>query len=201
MSSAAEATPQVHRLFFAIRPDAAAAAVAAQLTEQAVAAHGLGGRPVEAERLHVTLHWLHDHPGVPSAMIAAATQAGDAIEAGPFGVGFDRLESFGDARRGGPLVLSGQAGLGPLRRFQRELAAAMVDAGIGACARGGFRPHMTLLYERTRVAAQAVEPVRWTVDELLLVDSLLGRHRHVVLARWPLARSRDGRPRRECRPG
>jgi 2'-5' RNA ligase len=43
----------VHRLFFAIQPDAAAAA------------NHLSGKPQQAERLHVTLHWLRDHAGLP----------------------------------------------------------------------------------------------------------------------------------------
>jgi 2'-5' RNA ligase len=34
--------------------------------------------------------------------------------------------------------------------------------------------------------ARAVEPIRWTVREFVLVHSLLGQTRHVPLARWSL---------------
>ena len=43
-----------------------------------------------------------------------------------------------------------------------------------------------MLYDDRLVAWQAVEPVRWTVREFVLMHSLLGQHRHVPLARWPL---------------
>jgi 2'-5' RNA ligase len=186
-SAASGSTTQVHRLFFAIRPDAAAATAAAELTRTVCAHRGLASRPLDAERLHVTLHWLQDHAGLPAEVVAAARRAG-AVAGGEaaFAVAFDTLESFGDARRGGPLVVSGGAGLEALRRFQRCLAAAMVDAGIGNCVRDGFRPHMTLRYDKAHVAPEPVAPIRWTVDELMLVDSLVGRHRHVVLGQWPL---------------
>ena len=47
-------------------------------------------------------------------------------------------------------------------------------------------PHVTLLYDDVLVEERAVEPIRWTVREFVLVHSLLGQTRHVPLARWPL---------------
>ena len=185
--AASSSTTQVHRLFFAIRPDAAAATAAAELTRIACASRGLASRPLDAERMHVTLHWLQDHAELPAEVVAAAKRAGTVAGGeAAFPVAFDKLESFGDARRGGPLVISGGAGLKALRRFQRCLSAAMVDAGIGSYVRRGFRPHMTLRYDKAQVAPEPIAPIRWTVDELVLVDSLVGRHRHVVLGQWPL---------------
>jgi 2'-5' RNA ligase len=45
---------------------------------------------------------------------------------------------------------------------------------------------MTLLYGRGATVHQAIEPVAWTVRELVLVHSFLGETRHEVLGRWPL---------------
>jgi 2'-5' RNA ligase len=36
------------------------------------------------------------------------------------------------------------------------------------------------------VARRAIEPITWTVNEFVLVRSLVGQGRHEVLARWPL---------------
>lgn len=180
---------EVHRLFFAVRPDAAAASAAAALADALRARHGLTGRPLARERLHVTLHFLGDHAELPPELVDGARAAGRGVETAPFEVVFDRAESFGRGRRGGPLVLTGSAGNPRLCRFREELGAAMTTAGIGQDTRRDFRPHLTLLYDERPVAPQAVAPIRWAVQELLLVHSLVGRSRHTVLDRWPLRRS------------
>ena len=50
-----------------------------------------------------------------------------------------------------------------------------------------FTPHVTLLRDRHRVPEQRIEPIEWTVRELVLVHSLIGRPAHRHLARWSLA--------------
>ena len=104
----------------------------------------------------------------------------------PFDVVFDRVESLGNASHGGPLVLAGAAALAALRQFQRALAAAMTDAGIGGYVRSSFRPHVTLLYDDKYVAPHPIPPIGWAVNELVLVHSVVGKSRHIVLGRWPL---------------
>lgn len=43
-----------------------------------------------------------------------------------------------------------------------------------------------LLYDPQGIAEHAIEPIRWTAREFVLVHSLLGRSRHVPLGRWAL---------------
>lgn len=183
----ADAMTQVHRLFYAIQLDAAVAGQAIAVREALRAEQGLAGRVVAAERLHVTLHWLQDHAGaVPESLMSAALRAGGMVEEEPFAVAFDTIGSLGDSADPGPVVLTGGAGLKPLRRLQRALAAAMTDAGIGRFVRQRFKPHVTLLYEVGFVERRKILPVSWTVGELALVDSLVGRGQHIVRGRWPL---------------
>ena len=181
-----DATTQVHRPFFAVRPDAQAQAVAIGLAQQLGAEHGLTGKPIPMDRQHVTLHWLQDHTSLSPELVAAAMAAGAGVDMAPFDVVFDRVQSLGDASHGGPLVLTGAAGLAALRRFQRVLAAGMTDAGIGRYVRSRFKPHLTLRYDHQYVAPQPIRPIRWTVSELVLIDSLVGKSQHIVLGRWPL---------------
>jgi 2'-5' RNA ligase len=182
--------PQLHRLFFAIFLDADTAAVAVEQARQLRLQHQLRGRVQPAERLHVTLHWLRDHEVLPQGLLRAAKTAGGraADGAAPFDVLFDRVESLGEANGPGkrPLVLAGSKGLAALRGFQRLLGGAMSDAGIGRYARSAFKPHVTLLRDETFVAAHPVRPLRWTVRELVLIDSWQGLGRYDVLGRWPL---------------
>jgi 2'-5' RNA ligase len=185
----------MHRLFFAAQPDADSAAAAIAVAQRARAEHGLTGKLIPAERLHITLHWLQDHPEVPEDLIAAAQVAGRNLDTAPFDVVFDKLQSLGGPGEGRPVVLAG-TGLADLRKFQRALAATMTDAGIGRYVRAStsFRPHVTLLYDDKYLPSRAIPPIRWAVRELVLVDSLVGEGRHLVRARWPLTSSQAGFP-------
>lgn len=149
------------------------------------------GRPLPAkgvvaiERLHVTLQPVGTHVGdVAPALLAAAMRAADGIDLAPFELVFDRLGTL-DGSPGG-LALTSGADMAALRKLQRALAAGMTDAGLGAHVRSSFRPHVSLLYAEQYFAREAIAPIRWQVDELVLIDSHLGRASHGVLARWPL---------------
>jgi RNA 2',3'-cyclic 3'-phosphodiesterase len=59
----------------------------------------------------------------------------------------------------------------------------MARKGFRYLAKEDFTPHVTLLYAERSVEAYPIEPVWWTVNEFVLIQSM---HRHVHLARWPL---------------
>lgn len=172
------------RLFFALFPDPPAARQIEMLAQRLRRTHGLTGKPTAAPRLHVTLVFLGDHVGLPPDLVALASQVADRLEAPATEVRFDRVESF-RRRRGLPLVLRSGTG-GELVVLQRVLKAALQEVGLARDSRPVYTPHLTLLRDDRCLAAQAVEPIAWTAREFVLVDSLLGRSRHVVLARWPL---------------
>ncbi len=177
---------RLHRLFFALRPTPGAVQAIVAARQQVCERLGLKGRPVAAERLHVTLHWLADHDEFPQALCDAASAAAASLVAEAFDVGFDQVGSIGGARDPGPLVLSGGENLAALRRFQRALGGEMKAAGIGHYARSHFKPHVSLLYPGVHVAREAIAPLEWRVDELLLIDSHVGEGVHELLGRWPL---------------
>ena len=172
-------------LFFAVYPDAAAAARITTLAQELRTEHGLKGKPHVASRLHITLHHLGNHAGLPQLLVSAANEAAAEVAAAPFVVGLDRVASFRRAVRL-PLVLRGGDGVDALVAFQQLLGAALKKAGLAPWVHPQFTPHLTLLYDNQCVAEQWVDPVVWTVREFVLVRSLLGRSQHVPLARWPL---------------
>jgi 2'-5' RNA ligase len=173
------------RLFFAIFPDAEAAARIAALARQLQLAHGLKGQPLQTARLHVTLHHLGDFAGVPPDTVARACDAALAVAMPPFDVSFDRAASFRKPRNC-PFVLQGSEGVAAVTAFQQALGAAMKNVGLARSVESRFTPHVTLLYDDRCVAEQAIEPVAWTAREFVLVHSLIGRSLHVPLGRWPL---------------
>lgn len=174
------------RLFLAVYPDAQAATRIAALARQLRERHGLRGNPIAAERLHVTLHHLGNYAGVPDDVVRMAGAAAARVASASFGIGFDRAASFAARRGKCPFVLLGEDGVQSVTTLQRQIGEAMKASGLARHVEARFTPHLTLLYDELVVAGHDIEPIHWHVREFALVHSLLGRSRHVVLARWPL---------------
>lgn len=126
------------------------AGVAAALRQ----AHGLTGRPLLPNRLHVPLHDLGKHAELPTEIVSSVRQAADALTFPAFDVVFDHALSFPSS---GTYVLGGGAGCEALTAFQKSLGAALKDREVRF--KSGFTPHMTLLYDRHPVAQHPIEPL------------------------------------------
>lgn len=166
------------QLFLAILPVADAAAQIYRLACALNRAHQFDGNIIEPERLHVSLFSLGGERDLRAACEAAAE-----VRMPPFEVLFDRSASFQGKPGNRPLVLVGDDGLERLRTFRRTLGVAMAWKGLGYLTKKDFTPHVTMLYAERDVEEYPVEPIRWTVNEFVLIHSL---HGHVHLARWPL---------------
>ncbi len=175
-----------HSVFFAVVSDAADAArlhAQAGLLDRRL---GVGGRALEADRLHVSLHAVGAWVDVrPDADIARWCRAAATVRCAPFEVVFDRVATFGG--EGNPLVFkaSDDAGVAGLLALHQALGIVLANAGE-RIKRQRIAPHMTQSYRGKRVAETAIEPVRWRAHELVLIDSHVGAHRHEAIARWPL---------------
>jgi 2'-5' RNA ligase len=175
-----------HALFFAA---VASAAGTASLHERAGLIDqqfGIGGRPLEAERLHVSLFAVGAYLDVrPDMDIARWCRAGAAVRCLPAEIVFDRVASFGG--EGNPLVFKSadDVGVAGLLALHQALGIELANTGE-RIKRQRIRPHMTMSYRGKRIAETAIEPVRWQLHELVLVDSHVGAHRHDVIGRWPL---------------
>lgn len=175
------APAQPDRLFFAVRLPHDAASQAADLCRRLRAQHSLSGSEVRADRLHITLHWLGDYQGLPPDIVASALMAGGLVKVPPFDVVMNRVQSYLD----GGLVLSG-SNVAPLRDFQKRLGDAMDSTGIGRLKRTTFKPHVTLLYNNHPIEHTPVTPIWWTVHDFVLIHSLQGQSRHIILGDWQL---------------
>lgn len=177
-------------LFFAVMPEPAAARRITTLAEELRREHALHGDALRPERFHVSLLFLRFVDrlhGPPRWVVAAASRAASGIAMPAFDVRFDGVCSFGrgqDGRR--PLVLRGDDGLSSLHALRRTLYERLRAEGVTARTRSAFNPHITLLRDNRVVAPQAVDPITWTVRELVLIHSLSGRGEYRFLGRWPL---------------
>jgi len=186
-------TGATDRLFFAVYPDAAAAAALLERAEALRVRHGLRGRSFAPSRLHVTLHFVGDHAGLPAALVETACASASSVRAPAFDIGVDRAASFVRRPRNRPFVLLvAEAQSAGVRRLQAALGDAMQHAGLGRHVDTRFTPHLTLMYDDAAVEPEPVDPVSWTVREFRLMHSRIGRGQHEVLARWPLERAGAG---------
>lgn len=177
-----KATAQArHTWFFALRPVAKDAAGIRADADALMAAHRITGKPVAAERLHVTLELVgHD---VGPSVVEAAMQAADTLHRPAIEVCFDAAMTF--SAPSGPFVLVGTKGLDGVRELRTALACAMAERGFSPLR--NFEPHMTLGYDpRHRAARFSIAPVAFRAGELVLVKSHIGFSRHEVLHTWPL---------------
>lgn len=75
----------------------------------------------------------------------------------------------------------------PPEAFNRLQHTLLTRLGADPASWRAIRPHVTLGYGGFSGATRPIDPIGWTADRLLLVESLAGEGRHVVHASWPLA--------------
>jgi RNA 2',3'-cyclic 3'-phosphodiesterase len=172
---------QRHSIFFAILPDRVAAASIGQLQRDLRNDFGLTGPAIPSERLHVSVYGFGAFLARPDVLIERAASAAASVRLSPFDIVFDQVCSFGCASTA-PLVLIGEgaAGVGALAQ---EIAGALMSARKAPPV---FVPHLTLLYDARRVPRTPISPIRWTVSEFVLINSVRGNGRHDLLGHWRL---------------
>ena len=165
------------RLFFAVWPGPAAAR---ELASVGASLAGIaGGKPVPAEKIHMTLAFLGslDDDAAGNAAAAAAGVKGASIA-----MAIDSVGSFRRARVGwaAPSAPSPE-----LAALQAALADALRSRGFELEERA-FTPHATLVRKIARAIPRApMPPVEWRSPMLTLVRSA-GDGRYEVMESWSL---------------
>ncbi|MCW6534948.1 2'-5' RNA ligase family protein [Sphingomonas lycopersici] len=78
-----------------------------------------------------------------------------------------------------------------MRAFRRSLIRHLARSGLILPTRR-FNPHVTLAYGQDSDHRVTIDPIGWTVDELLLIRS--GDGRHVPFGRWSLIQRQPNLP-------
>ena len=137
--------------------------------------------PARGSRLlHVTLASLFDLHHAPPEWLPAVVAALDAFEGSSFPFAFDRIEE----RRA--VTLRTRAPLAEARAFQaaliRHLAARRAPMMLGTTP----VPHLTINYRGDGLGAQSIAPIGWRVEEVVLIESVVGKTTHVEHGHWSL---------------
>lgn len=137
-----------------------------------------GGRP--AELTHVTLLPFADLVHERADFVPDLLETMRGFEEEAFHVGFNR-------------IVEGQCVTLRARRVQKA-AGIFQERLVEFLERRGFeafekppKVHLTINYRRDGQGNEAIRPIEWCVDEVLLIESIHGQARHVVHGRWPLS--------------
>lgn len=158
-------------LYLMAKPPADLARKMDQLRRKHALAHGYDWR-----RFHITLVPFGDIRALSEPDLAQIRQVAGSMPSEPFEVCFDRI-------RGNALVGRNTASL---RQFQRELVRRLTARGLFV-PDYAFEPHVSLAYAEWQPRNIPIEPIRWTFDEFLLVNSV-HRKGHKLLGEWTLRR-------------
>lgn len=168
------------RLFFALCPDEALRDALVEGTRPVV--RRIGGRPMAAENLHITLVFLGN---VNGAQQACAEAVGDSVRAAPFELVLDR---YGYFPRPQVFWLGPCAQPPMLLGLVKDLTAGLVACGYRPEARP-YHAHLTLARKVRPPAAEFTAPgLTWAAAEFCLVESLStpAGVRYPILRRWAL---------------
>jgi len=169
-----EAVP-IDRLFLGVFPDKPAQSAIEKVVRRMLREYGLRGSPLRASRYHVTLHHLGDYAGLTADICDAALASIARIAAPALDITLDRAASF-DVPPMHPFVLRCAEAETNMHPLWRESRTHLASAGFSHWLERDFTPHLTLLYdERLMAVPVPIEPITWTVREVVLVHSLLGR--------------------------
>jgi len=177
----------IHRLFFALRPDADVARRIEIAAAAIRASERVRGRWVQASKHHLTLHFLGNHVERPASLIDRARIAARQVRLSPFEIELERVETFG-ARRQSPCVVRCSSGSDcSLERLRAKLGDALAEAGLAEWLEQRFTPHVTIAYVDGRLNEPIEIPtIAWRVQDFALVESHGAATQHEVLEQWPL---------------
>ena len=173
---------RTHTLFFAVLPPVSDLPFIERRARTLLVQHGLTGKPIRMDRKHVTLLSLGSYAAaVPQDLVDAASGVAVALTMPSFEVMFDRALSF---KGSGAFVLTGDDATAPITAFRGALDRALAQAGLRT--RPSNNAHMTLAYDDRHVTEHRIEPLCFTVEAFVLIDSLVGQGVHRHLGHWPL---------------
>ncbi len=174
---------QIHRLFFALMPEASVRARIESAAAGVAASQHLRARMIRPARYHATLHFLGDHPMLREDIARAAIDAAGKVQAAPFDLVLDSASGFHG--REPPCVLRCTQIPPALQALWEDLRDAMFRAGLGAHLSRSFTPHVTFAYSRGALPQPTpVEPITWRVDGFSLLHSVVGGGDYEVLDAW-----------------
>ncbi len=185
--SSVSAPAPFNDIFLAILPDQETSHYLAALTTKLQNQYRLRGNPRPMDHLHITLYDLGRFRDLPTPLIESISRACDAIARNTmaFEITLNQAISFCRKTAPHPLVLEGEfAANVPVLTLHEQLLKLLKTPTGKEFKTELFRPHLTLSYGEALPNSVSVEPIVWTVREMVLINSVQGRTQHEHLAKW-----------------
>jgi RNA 2',3'-cyclic 3'-phosphodiesterase len=132
-------------------------------------------------RLHMTLCAIHEGGPPDPEMFERVDRAIQGLDLSACWIGLRRLVSNPVAAT---LFTAGRQR--DLRKMRKILVDALIAHDVPVLRPGAFRPHVTLGYGPAWEGQALIEPICWLAQEIVLVDSHVGKTLHRHIARWTL---------------
>jgi RNA 2',3'-cyclic 3'-phosphodiesterase len=182
----------VRNVFFALKPGGTVADSIVAAAHAITSIHSdSAGRALKRHRLHMTMLYIGSYISVPEQTIEHALKVGDDLVASAFDLPLDIAGSFRNHDLTWWLGCSqAPVALGALHR--------QLYTGLGLSREkpsGGqmFTPHVSIVSNNRQVLPTApIAPIHWHVDELCLIDSVMGESNFRILKTWKLGERADG---------
>lgn len=179
---------QEKNFFFAVMPIPPAREEIASRRVTVCREHGLVGKPLDPERLHISLHNIGDHRLRPATIEVAQRAAARAAQTTPpFEVTFDQMARFGGRFKGQALALCTEQSQPGLDALSWNLAKMLAEYRFPDHSGRKLNAHVTTMYGETPPTPIAVPAVSWTAAEFVLIESLVGQSIYREHGRWLLA--------------
>jgi 2'-5' RNA ligase len=182
--------------FFALLPDGPARAAIAGVGDRFRKSHRVGGSPVGADSLHLTLCPMGRPERLRQPLESALLAAAGEVRAQGFMATLDSAMRF-SARDGQfPFVLCADgATTEAALNLRKAVAAAQVRVGLQVSGVSSFLPHVTMLHgHAVDPIEESITAIRWRVSEFVLIRSFFGQSRYAVIGSWPLAAPPEPEP-------
>ena len=185
-------TDSLRNVFFALRPDESVADSIIAAADALADMHGsTSGRRLKRHRLHLTLLYLDTFPTIPETYLRHAIEAGDEIAASPFDVSLDMAGSFRNNTI--PWWIGCSNVPAPLMTLHRQLYTGMRMRGEKARGGSSLTPHVTISHTNREVLPRTpIAPIHWRIDEVCLIDSVMGKREFDILKTWKLRERVNG---------
>jgi 2'-5' RNA ligase len=138
-------------------------------------------RQRDTDLIHMTILPFVDLAEWPAEFVAVLCRAMEGFEADVFDVCCDRIVE----RRA--VTLRSRKRQAGARLLQKRLMAHLQARDFGFFGEAPD-PHVTVSYHRDGQGNETIVPISWTVDEILLVESVFGKATHMIHGRWKLRR-------------